>query len=352
MRVCHINLSRELRGGEQQTLALIQALAGLPEGREIDQALVVRQDSDFHDHCSALGGFELRPVPPSSVRAAIVARDADVVHVHEGRSTRVGALLSLRGIPFLITRRVPNRPKDFFLTKWVYSRAATIACVSRHVAEVMRTYSPSSSISVVYDSVRPLAEPAEPARPVPGELRVGVIGEIDFAHKGQDVLVPAARYLAERGIVVRFLLAGTGRDEPELRAMTADLDNFEFLGWIDDIGSLLLDIDVVVHPARKEGLGSVLLEAMSLGKPVVAAAVGGIPEIIRHGRNGFLVKPESSKGVADALAKLDEDRQMLAKLAEGARSTAREFSAQRMAEQYLRIYEQLVHAGGTMPSST
>lgn len=350
MHICHINLSREMRGGEQQTIALVRALASSRE--RLQQSLIVREGSDFHTHCTALNGLELRPVPSSTFRAVLAARDADIIHVHEGRSTRVGALLSLFGIPFLITRRIPNRPKDFVLTKWVYSRAAVISCVSDHVAEIMKDYSPANLVGTNYDCVRPLrADLTVRDKPKSAELTLGVVGEIDFSHKGQDILVPAARILADRGIAVKFLVAGTGRDDSRLRALTEDLDNFEYLGWVDDISTLLLDIDAVVHPSRKEGLGSVLLEAMSLGKPAIAAAVGGVPEIISHGQNGLLVKPESSGQFADAIASLAEDRRLLARLADNAKSTSQRFSPERMADEYLDLYKQMVTVGGIVPSS-
>jgi len=352
VHICHINLSREMRGGEQQTIALVHALRNSQKRSPLRQSLIVREGSNFHTHCKGLSGFDLRPVPSSTLRAALAARDADIVHVHEGRSTRAGALLSMFGIPFLLTRRIPNRPKDFFLTKWAYSRAAVISCVSDHVADVMKDYSPASLVGTNYDCVRPLqCEPTVRDKSKSAELLLGVVGEIDFSHKGQDILVPAARMLADRGIAVKFLVAGTGRDDFRLRALTEDLENFEYLGWVDDMSRLLLDIDAVVHPARKEGLGSVLLEAMSLGTPAVAAAVGGIPEIIRHGQNGLLVKPESSGQFADAIATLAEDRRLLKRLSNNAKTTAQRFSPERMADEYLDLYEQMAAVGGVVPSS-
>lgn len=348
MHIVHINLSREFRGGELQTVALVEALDGVGRESGLEQTLVVRKGSRFHRYCATHGGFSLLPVKPSLLRAARAGLDADLVHIHEGRSTKVGALLSLTGIPFVITRRVPNRPKDFFLTRWVYSRAGSIACVSNDVAKIMRDYSDAREVTTIYDCIRPMTLPAgQKAQSRHDSLRIATIGAIDFAHKGQDLLAKAAWSLTDQGADVQFVVLGTGKDEDNLIAMTHGLGNFRFLGWLDDVGRCLSEIDVLVHPARKEGLGSVILEAMAAGKPVIATRVGGIPEIVTHEHNGLLIAPESPEAIQDAITRLLSDRQLLERLGHNATATAKAFDRTSMAKRYMETYLEL--AGATQP---
>jgi glycosyltransferase involved in cell wall biosynthesis len=84
-------------------------------------------------------------------------------------------------------------------------------------------------------------------------------------------------------------------------------DRVHFLGWRDDIPAVMADSDIVVLTSLSEGMPRVIIEAMSLSKPVIASTVGGIPEVVRDGIDGFLVAPRDSQAVADAIEKLAEN---------------------------------------------
>ncbi len=81
-------------------------------------------------------------------------------------------------------------------------------------------------------------------------------------------------------------------------------DRIHFLGWRNDIPAVMAESDIVVLTSLSEGMPRVIIEAMSLGKPVIASTVGGIPEVVRDGIDGFLVAPRDSQAVADAVKKL------------------------------------------------
>jgi len=128
--------------------------------------------------------------------------------------------------------------------------------------------------------------------------------------KGQDLSVKAVPSILKR--YENFYLLFVGRGDPnELRALARSLGvegHIGFLGERTDIPRILRSVDIIIHPSRLEGVPIALLEAMACGKPVVATRVGGIPEIIEDGVNGFLVDPDDSDALASKVISLLSDR--------------------------------------------
>lgn len=352
LHVAHINLSRELRGGEFQTAALGMALAQNEQLDQIRQTIVVRRNSRFHQHLRALlaandaqPNIALTPVKPTLVATAAAARGADIVHVHEGRSMKVGALASLRNQKFVATRRIQKRPKEIFLTRWIYSRADRITCVSRDVAQTMTRYMGADKISVIYDCARTNASTSGDAMTDPNKpIIVATIGSISFNDKGQDLVLDVARHFQDCAGNIRFVIAGDGTDLEELQELSKALDNVEVLGWVEDVPALLKSSDLLLHPARVEGLGSVLLEAMASGTPVLATKIGGMPEIIEDGRTGFLMDADSAQEIVSKLEQCLKHPEVLKAMGEEAQREAARYSPAAMAEEYIGLYKAVLRS--------
>jgi glycosyltransferase involved in cell wall biosynthesis len=113
-------------------------------------------------------------------------------------------------------------------------------------------------------------------------------------------------------------------------------------GRVGDVAALLRDAEVLVHPARWEGFGLALLEAMLCAKPIVASRVSSIPELVADGETGILVAPDDPAALATALGILLEDRaQAVAMGAAGERRARERFSVARMAERTAALYRML-----------
>jgi L-malate glycosyltransferase len=170
--------------------------------------------------------------------------------------------------------------------------------------------------------------------------------------KGIDFYLRAARIVLERGRDVRFLMIGAGssernyRSEVEMLAQQLRLDHrVIFTGQRQDVPDILRDVDIVVHPSLTEGLSNVILEAMAARIPVVATRVGGNPELVEHGRTGFLVPVENSEEIANAICRLLDQPEMAYAFGERARMrVVDEFAIDRMLSKtealYLRLLEQ------------
>ncbi|MDX1747212.1 MAG: glycosyltransferase, partial [Halobacteriales archaeon] len=145
---------------------------------------------------------------------------------------------------------------------------------------------------------------------------------------------------------VRLLIAGTGRAEPSLRRLAEDLgigDRIEFLGYVpeEDLPGLYSSADITLFPPTYEGFGLVFLESMACGTPVVAPAVGGVPDVVTDGVDGCIVEREP-KAMADRISELLDDPDRLQKLSSAARETAEEHTWDVTAQAYERLYEGLL----------
>ena len=142
-----------------------------------------------------------------------------------------------------------------------------------------------------------------------GLARVGSVGRLTPL-KGHAVVIDAAALLVERGVQARFIIAGAqAREAPthlaDLRARAERLgiaDRVELISPFPDLAALLGGLDVVVHASvLPDSLPTTVIEAMALGKPVVATALGGVPELIRDTETGFLIPPDDAGRMADAV---------------------------------------------------
>jgi len=174
---------------------------------------------------------------------------------------------------------------------------------------------------------------------------IGLVGRLDHWGKGHKELFEAMAILKERH-PVHALIVGGGRRIDEIKALAASLGlagEVHFLGTRRDVPDLLNAMDIFVLPSYSEGVSLALLEAMAAGLPVIATAVGGLPEVVTDGENGLLIPPRDAEALATALARLLEASDFAKKLGQNARKHVREhFSLDRLGREINEIYEELV----------
>lgn len=340
--LAHLNLARGFRGGERQTELLIRGLAALGW----TQRLVVRRGQPLAARCRDIRDLEIIEAGAGVVGACAALRGAGLVHSHEGRGVQAAWLNRMfRGVPYLITRRVQKGPGNSALNRRMYRSAAAVVAISEAIRSALARLDAQLPVSVI-----PSASSGLPVKlgnverlraSFGGSFVAGHVGALDDSHKGQlQIIGLARRWLATRPDA-RFVLVGAGRDEARLRQAAAGLDNVLFTGEVGNVGDYLAAFDVFLYPSRHEGLGSILLDALEAGLPVVATAVGGIPEIIRDGENGVLVTPDDPAALESAVAAFHADDRLRARVAAANRLRAREFSAATMTGRYERLYREL-----------
>jgi len=167
--------------------------------------------------------------------------------------------------------------------------------------------------------------------------------------KGFDLLVRALPAVAAEIPSTRVVLVGDGAERGRLDALACALGvgaRLDLAGEVFGVTTHLAAADVLAVPSRNEGMGRVMVEAMALRIPVVATAVGGIPDVVVDGECGRLVAPEDADAFSAALIELGRDEALRRKLGEAAEVRAESFSASVAREKLLAVYADLVRAKG------
>lgn len=176
---------------------------------------------------------------------------------------------------------------------------------------------------------------------------IGAVGRLTPV-KGLEYLLRAARILVSRQCRVQIAIVGDGSLREALEQQARDLgivENIVFLGHREDTQELMFALDIFALPSLSEGIPMALLEAMAAGRAIVASRVGGIPEVIRDGVEGYLVEPKDVQGFADRCLQLIESSDLASRLGLSARRRVEQnFSAQGMARQVTSLYDELIKA--------
>ncbi len=295
MRILHLDSGLAMRGGQWQTLRLAAGLSR--SGHTV--TVLSPKGSPCLEMARQLG-LAAEPLTAASVRG--LSHHADLTHAHDARSHTTAALLS--AAPLIVSRRVSFTIRGG-LSRWKYASPRHFIAVSNYVKDVLIEAGVGPErISVVYDGV-PLLTASTAGETI-------IVPASSDPQKGTELAVKAA------------ILAGAPIH------LSADLER-------DLPGAGLF-----VYITHSEGLGSGILLAMSAGVPVVASRVGGIPEIIEHGKSGLLVANDPQE-IARAILRLKEDRAFARRLAARARQSVEErFSIPAMVAATTRVYERVI----------
>lgn len=263
-----------------------------------------------------------------------------ITHIHagwaNGPATAAWTASQLTGIPFSFTGRAGDiYPPDGALEEKI-AAAAFVRCDAAFNLEYLRQFTWDRK-----DRVHLVRNMLSWAVPEPGEVpmlapyRLLAIARF-VKTKGLDVLLDACAILKERGVDFRLTLAGSGRIEKQLRAQAQTLgiaDKVSFPGFIlhKDVPELIRAHDIFVMPSKigstgdRDGLPTVIMEALLGRVPVVATDVGGIREVIRDGETGLLIQQRNPKAMADAIQALANDRENAVRMADNGKKLVVEY---------------------------
>jgi len=162
--------------------------------------------------------------------------------------------------------------------------------------------------------------------------------------KGHKYLLEAAAVISPRNTDVFFVFLGDGELAPELRQMASSLGikKVMFLGWREEVAEVMSTFDIFVLPSLNEGMGKVLVEAMALGKPIVASDVGGIPDLVTHNYNGLLAPPADVEGLIKNINDLLDDSTKRMEMGDRGKIIATDYSAEKMIDKIDRLYDETI----------
>lgn len=177
-----------------------------------------------------------------------------------------------------------------------------------------------------------------------GNLVVGTVGRLTQV-KGHRYLIEAARKILDTRQDITFVFVGDGELLDYLLNTTSMLsiqENVKFIGWRQDVAEVMSVFDVFVLPSLNEGMGRVLAEAMVLGKPIVASDVGGIPDLVVHGENGYLFPVGKVDILTKRVLELLDDPLKREEMGNRGRSYAIGYSSKEMVTKIDLIYRHLL----------
>ena len=352
MRVAHVHRMRGIGGSERHLLTLLPALAE----RGIEPVFVGLDDpawnpADFYDalRVPAVRLQAPRDLDPILLMKLVRSLDADVVHTHLVHADVYGGVAAkLRRTKLVSTKHNddPFRAGPFRHVERALAHAAdrvvTISDSLRRFT-IERVGIPASKVETIhYGLDEPPAPWGEnPPDAVPADARVLLSVSRLTPQKGIDTAVQALSLLPE-DVVLVVLGEGPERDTIEQLAEEQAVSSRVFLpGRVPDVAAWLRRAAVYVHPARWEGFGLAVLEAMVSGLPVVATNVSSLPELVVDGETGFLVPPDDPAALAAAV----ERALAQPALGEAGRARARqEFSVAAMADRTAALYRSLSSA--------
>jgi len=338
----HVNFARGFRGGERQTLNLMEGLAA----HGVAQGLLCQPRSELGRRAKA-AGFAVRHArgPLFGHKAQVHEAAPRIIHVHEARGAYWAAIENfMHGTPYLITRRIPNPVSANFINRIVYRRATELVGVSRDVAARLKEGT-GHHVHTILDSCTRHGGDLGRAEAIRAELGgapvIGNVGALHDHHKGQSTLIAAFRILTEQYPQARLVLLGEGPDKGEFQRQARNDPRIVFAGFQDDVGSWIAAMDVFAFPSREEGLGSSVLDAMLLGVPVVTSNVGGLPELVGEQERGIMLDSVNPLQWAAAIQRVLEDSSLREKLRSGALGFAQAHDIAAMTSDYLDIYRDI-----------
>jgi len=357
--VLYVDINTEWRGGQRQLLWMGEGLRR-HGGRPL---FALRPGSPLAARARETG-IEMIPINPLfagwgpwtvlTLRRAIYRERVSIIHAQSGHTMTLAALAAA-GTParIVFARRVTTPLRRNQPTRWKYARAERLISVSRAgVDGLLRAGVDPARVRVVPSGVS-LANPAAPATPellatfgvradAPLAVMVGSLSAAKDPSTFLRAIVAARREVPD----LHALLVGDGPLRDVMRAEIAELGLegvVHLTGFRTDPESLEAAADVVVLTSKSlEGTPGVLLDALVLGRPIVATSVGGVPEVIENGVSGLIEAVGDASGIGAAIARVLRDRSLAARLSAGARARAPMFSIERTVDRTMDIYLELL----------
>jgi len=312
-----------------------------------------------------LGRLDLRALARNlayfteAVMAGEWMRRHGLTHAHTHFSSTVVLLLQ-RAFPFTVSMTLHGSaefydPEGFYLAQKTAAASFLIAISNYGRSQIMRSSRPSewNRIEVCRLGVDPSVFSPAPFRTAPGVFVITCVGQL-APPKGQPLLVSAVALLLERGRRVRLRLVGDGPVRPDLERQIRELKLGEHVvleGALDQqrVRAIYAETDIYALPSFSEGVPVVLMEAMAMQIPCVAAWITGVPELIRDGVDGLLVPPADAGALASAIERLMDDSDLRRRLGESGRARViEEYNLRRNAERLAGVFRARLSADNRM----
>lgn len=341
--VTHLNFAKGFRGGERQTFLLIQELAK----KGLEQRLFVRRDSELISRCQTIPKLSIVEISKPYIMHIPKLKKTDILHAHETKALQFAYFAGkLTSIPYIVTRRVDNPVTKNFFNKALYKNAAAVIALSSAIKKEIQALDSHIPVNIIPSAFSAMDVNMENVIQIKtrfaGKFLAGHVGALDEEHKGQSLIIELARKVQKSHPEILFILVGGGKDESYLKNLAQGLTNVHFVGFVENVYDYIAAFDLFLFPSKNEGLGSTLLDAMYLQKPILASAVGGIVDLIENGKNGLLFPSGDLDSFTREFLRLYNDEDLRTSLAKSAAAKIEDYSPENMANKYLLTYKEIL----------
>ncbi len=360
LKILHIDTAKEWRGGQQQAVYLHRSL--IEQGYSSD--LACQPGSRYESYCienqvpyfavKMRGEYDF--VSGWKIAGYCRKNRIHIIHAHSAHALAIGlwAKMFYSDIKLIAARRVDFsiRKNIFSVLKYNNSYLDKIICVSDNIKSVLVADGlPAHKITTVhsgidqhkFDNIQVPDDFLQEWKIPDGNIIIGTVAAI-VGHKDYPTLLKAARIVADSNPNVTFIALGGGTDEEKVKSEAKELGlggKFIFAGFQKEVGLFLKSFDIFVLASKLEGLGTSILDAQSVGLPVIATKTGGIPEAVYDGVNGLLVPPQNPARLAEAILNLIDDEEKRKELGREALTTVENFDIRKTVEKTIMVYESL-----------
>nr|MDK2850883.1 hypothetical protein [Candidatus Cloacimonadota bacterium] len=361
MRILHIDAERGWRGGQQQAFYLHEGLckAGIHSDFVCQKGSMLQQRLKEEDLPYKAIHFLAEIDIIGSKRLANYAKheNINILHAHSSHalSWALGAKIFYPSVKVVASRRVDFHIRKNLLShrKYMSPRLDAIVAISRHIYDVLLADGiPQSKLHLIHSGIDLQRFTNSQAQKnfrsiwgIPEEsLIVGTIAAF-VGHKDYPNFIQAAALARQQNPNLHFIAVGSGPKLEQMEQLARDLrlsPGFTFTGNQTEVGSLLKVFDIFVLASQKEGLGTSVLDAMSVGLPVIGTTAGGIPEMIVNLQSGILVPKSNPLALSETILRLAADRDLRARLGKAALERVKLFSKEEMLHKNMDLYQNLL----------
>ncbi|HEX2954929.1 MAG TPA: GT4 family glycosyltransferase PelF [Bacillota bacterium] len=363
MNIVHVNSADHWAGGEVHVFLLCKAL--IEKGHHV--TLVCRPgsaiDGKFRGENMPVYNLPLKGSADTTSVLGLAKfcrnQQVDILHAHLGRDYWIAIMAQLfcRHLKTVFTRHLVLKVKHDYFHRWLFKKVNRVIAVSKAVEGILIAGGVScEKIATVYNGIDYQLYASAKKKVLRTRLNmeegtpiIGMVGTVS-PHKGLDFFLQSIPIIVKQNPRASFVVVGDdlrgGRYIQELKEMAGKLEvgkSLHFLGHCDNVPDIMADFDILVLASRNESFGLVIAEAMAAGKPVVAADVGGVKEIVVAEETGLLFPAGDSQALAQKVAILLNDQVRAENMGRrGAERAKHLFSSESMANHTIQVYNELL----------
>ena len=345
--------SSNLGGSERSILLLIDHL-----GNKIKPVVIIPGKGTFFDELEKRGvtyyilnnRSKLNIIYLARLLKIIIKEKIQLLHHHSSRFDCIPA--KLWGIKTVERLNIPRNREGLFVNKFILLDRLTaslvnkIICPSEYIKNQARERGiDNKKLLVIYNGIDTAVYRPNNHTQKNKELVIGVFGRLEKI-KGHRILLKALSKIKKNIDPFKLIIVGDGEEKEILKKAAVKLnieDHVSLLGYQSKIIEFYNQCDIIVIPSINDALPNVLIEAMSMAKPIIASNVGGLKEIIKNNETGVLFRQGDEDELSKAILKVARDKYFRKKIANNAYNQSKKlFSMSFMIEQTLYVYKKLI----------